>query len=297
MGSPGGDGHGHRRDPGRRRAERPHAAGAEDRDARRAAVRTERLTQLASLTLGAMPSSAGRNDVGGDKGELSTGIVDARQPRRRQPAELRRDEHQRVLRRRRRPAAHLQVQHGGAWPSKWSTPAASTAETETGGANVNMVPKDGGNRFSVYGTRELHQQATWRPDTCRTTSSLARSTPTRTSMKQVWDYGLGRRRADQEGQGLVLLGQSVVGEPELRREQLLQQVATLFYTYVPDPSRPAYIDVYQRTSAAASPGRRRPKQKFTFEQHYQDACVCWVSIGGGELRPKATSASTTRRTT
>lgn len=32
------------------------------------------LTQLASLTLGAMPSSLNRNDVGGDKGGTSTGI-------------------------------------------------------------------------------------------------------------------------------------------------------------------------------------------------------------------------------
>src|SRR5712691_7935155 len=36
---------------------------------------TKNLTQFASMTLGAMPSIAGRNDVGGDKGELYNGIV------------------------------------------------------------------------------------------------------------------------------------------------------------------------------------------------------------------------------
>ena len=183
---------------GRRRAERAHAAGVEDRDARRAArPASATSTQLASLTLGAMPSSAGRNDVGGDKGERSTGISlhgsrgdDGRH-------ELGRDEHERVLRRRRRPAAHLQVQHGRWWPSRWWIPAATRAETETGGANVNMVPQ--GRRQPVQPVRHGQLHATsWRSSAKRARRSDRSRQRARPEQHEA---GLGlrhrRRRPDQ----------------------------------------------------------------------------------------------------
>src|SRR5207244_4200397 len=104
------------------------------------------LPSLATLTLGAMGSI---NDVGGDKSELSARIAlhggrfnDGRQYLDGFYANL--------------------LSTGGGNRSYVHNIVAveeavidagtSTAETETGGANVNLVPKDGGNRFSVYAT-------------------------------------------------------------------------------------------------------------------------------------------------
>jgi hypothetical protein len=109
------------------------------------------IAQLASLTLGAMPSSGGRNDVGGDRGERSTGI--SLHGSRGDDSRLNYD------------GMNTNVFFGGAGGQqrtyKFNTvmvaeqvvdTGGNTAETETGGANVNMVPKEGANKFSLYGT-------------------------------------------------------------------------------------------------------------------------------------------------
>ena len=149
-----------------------------------------------------------------------------------------------------------------------------------------MVPKDGGNRFSVFGTRELHQQRPVGRARCRTISSLAAEhDPTRTPMKKVCDYGIGRRRADHEGQDLVLLGQPVVGQPGLRREQLLQQVDAVLS--VRAGHEPAGVQRQStRTSAAASRCRSTPSRSGTLRENWQEACACWMASAARPRRKR-----------
>ena len=64
-----------------------------------------------------------------------------------------------------------------------------SADTQTGGVNLNVVPKDGGNTFSVYFNtsytgKDLQQSNL--TDTLR-----ARGLTTGSSLKKVWDIGGG----------------------------------------------------------------------------------------------------------
>jgi hypothetical protein len=134
------------------------------------------LMAFASLTLGAMPSSAGRNDVGGDKGEQATGII--LHGGRGDDGRTNWD------------GMNTNVFFGNAGGQQrtyyFNTVAVqevvidtggSMAETETGGANVNMVPREGGNRYSLYGLATYRSSS--RPCTrCPTTSSSAARTST-----------------------------------------------------------------------------------------------------------------------
>src|SRR5262249_34615643 len=107
------------------------------------------LTALTTLTLGATTSTL-RNDVGGSQGELSTGI--SIHGSRGDDSRTNYD------------GMSTNVCYGGGGGQqriyKFNTvgvvettvdTAAASADTETGGANINMVPKDGGNRLSLLG--------------------------------------------------------------------------------------------------------------------------------------------------
>ena len=108
------------------------------------------LMAFAAMTLGAMPSSGGRNDVGGDKGEQATGII----------LHGGRGDDGRVN----WDGMSTNVFFGGGGGQQrtyyFNTVAVqevvvdtggSSAETETGGANINMVPREGGNSLKFYG--------------------------------------------------------------------------------------------------------------------------------------------------
>src|SRR5207249_2363942 len=107
------------------------------------------LTQFASLTLGATASTPGRNDVGGSMGESNTGlsIHGGRGDDGRVNYDGMNTNHffgngggqQRIWKFNTIGVQETVVDTGG-----------SSAEVESGGANVNMIPRDGGNTFSVH---------------------------------------------------------------------------------------------------------------------------------------------------
>src|SRR5262249_39859960 len=105
------------------------------------------MTQLASLTLGVTPSSAGRNDVGGDKAESATGLTI--HGGRGDDGKANYDGmvtnnlggggQRRIYKYNQIAVQETVIDTGG-----------NSLESETGGANVNMVPRDGANTFSVH---------------------------------------------------------------------------------------------------------------------------------------------------
>jgi hypothetical protein len=234
------------------------------------------LTQLASLTLGAMPTSGGRNDVGGDRGERSTGVS----------IHGSRGDDSRLT----YEGMGLNVLGGGGGGEQRTYKLNSTmvaeqvvdtganaVETETGGANVNMVPKEGGNTFSLYGTANY------------TNTDLASgkvpgdliargSAPDQNSMKQVWDYGIGIGGPIKKDKLWFYSGNRWWGSQSYIANNYFNK-ATNFYTYVPDLSRPAYADVNQKDYGGRLTWQVTAKQKISFEQHYQDACACWEGLG------------------
>src|SRR5262249_41086797 len=120
----------------------------------------------------------------------------------------------------------------------------ANAETETGGANVNMVPREGGNRFSAHSVFNY------------TTKSLASgivpqdlidrgSAADQNAMKKVYDYGIGI--------GGPIISDKIWFYSANRWWGADQYAANNYYNasanplfYVPDKSRPAYTSQWQK---------------------------------------------------
>ena len=234
------------------------------------------LNQLASLTLGAVASTAGRNDVGGDKGEQSTGLS----------IHGTRGDDGRVS----WDGMNANVFFGGAGGQqrtyKFNTvgvaeqvvdTGGNSSETETGGANVNMVPKEGGNRFSLYGTGNY--TSTDLASGKVPEDLIARgSTPKQNSMKQVWDYGVGVGGPIKQDKMWFYSANRFWGSQSFGANNYFNKAAN-FYTYVPDTTRPVYNNIWARDFGGRVTWQATSKQKFTLEHHYQASCSCWQGIG------------------
>lgn len=233
------------------------------------------LTQLASLTLGATVSSAGRNDVGGDRAEQSTGL--ALHGSRGDDGKVAWD------------GMNANVFFGGGGGQqrtyKFNTvgvaeqvvdTGGNAAETETGGANINMVPKEGGNRFSLYGVSNYTNKrlASGKvPD-----DLLARgSTQNQNSLKQVWEYGVGIGGPIKQDKIWFYSANRWWGSQGLGANNYFNKSPN-FYTYVPDLSRPVYSDIWARDYGGRVTWQMTAKQKFSFEHHTQQSCSCWQGI-------------------
>lgn len=234
------------------------------------------LSQIASLTLGAVSATAGRNDVGGDKSEQATSV--AIHGSRSDDARLTYD-------------GMNANNPGGALGGqsrlyKFNTiliaeqvvdTSGNTAESLTSGANVNMVPREGANSFSLYGSANY---------TSKDLASgkvpadlVARgSRPDQNSMKQVSDYGVGvggpvrRDKAWFYGAGRIWGSQAYAADNYFNK-------ATNFYTYVPDLTRPVYSDIHQKDFGGRLTWQVTGKQKLSLEQHYQEGVAWWQGIG------------------
>ena len=241
---------------------------------------------LAALTLGAMPSSAGRNDVGGDRGERSTGI--AIHGSRGDDGRLNYE------------GMNTNVFYGGGGGQqrtyKFNTvmvaetvvdTGGNSPDSDTGGGNVNMVPKEGGNRFSLYGTANYTSKGLASgkvPD-----SLIARgSAPEQNSMKQVWDFGGGVGGPIVKDKLWFYSGHRVWGSQSYLGNNYFNK-STNFYSYVPDLNRPAYVDIWTRDFGGRLTWQMTSKQKLSFEEHYQQSCGCWEGLGATSA-PEATSA-------
>ena len=244
------------------------------------------LTQFASLTLGALPSTAGRNDVGGDKGELSTGL---------NIHGSRGDDGRTNL-----DGMNTNVFYGGAGGQqriyKFNTVAvqetvvdtgAASAETETGGANINMVPRDGGNSFKVNSafafTNESMASAKV-PD-----ALIARgSAPNQNSMRKVYDVGIGVGGPVIKDRIWFYSANRIWGNEGYAANNYFNK-STDFRTYVPDLANQAFSDQDYKDFQGRLTIQATTKHKFTFSEGWQKACACYMGISGASA-PESTSS-------
>src|SRR5262245_38951206 len=245
------------------------------------------LEQFASLTLGATSTTQGRNDVGGAQGDANTGV--AIHGGRGDDGKINYDGmntnvfyasaggQQRIWKFNTLGVQETVIDTGGA-----------SAETETGGANVNMVPRDGGNSFSVHAIANFANEnmaSGQVPD-----SAIQRGSPAHAStMKKVFDYGLG------------------IGGP-IKKDRLWFYNANRYwgghqygtgpwaffnksadpYKFEPDPSKPAYGDTWYRNFNGRLTWQATSKQKVTTSLDYEVGCNCYLTISlGSPLAPEA----------
>ncbi len=236
------------------------------------------LTQLASLTLGASPSSGNRNDVGGDKGSQSTGIS----------IHGSRGDDGRVS----FDGFNTNVFFGGSGGQQttyqFNTVAVAeqvidvsgnSAATETGGANVNMVPREGGNSFSgigllAYTNQDLSGGGV--PD-----HLVARgSDDDVTSLKRIYDYGLGIGGPIVKDRLWFYNANRYWGAETFGAANNFFNKSPVFYRYEPDTSKPVYSETYFRDVAGRFTWQATDKQKVAIQLNYQRGCRCWQGIAG-----------------
>lgn len=232
---------------------------------------------FASLTLGAASTL---NDVGGDKSERLT------------PISVRggRGEDGRLF------LDGMYVNYNGGATSFIANSVAvqetvldtggNFAESETGGANLNMVPKDGGNRFSLFGTANYSDHrfsAKGVPD-----SLIARGTGPQSSLKLVYDYGLGLGGPIKRDRLWFYASNKWWGAQNFATNNYFNK-STNPYVYVPDLTRQAYADFFYRDNGVRLTWQVAPKHKITQLIAFQLGCMCWQAFTGGVFSaPEAT---------
>ena len=244
---------------------------------------TRSVAAMASLTLGAIPSSAGRNDVGGDKGELSSGIL--LHGSRGDDGRLNYDGmntnvffgngggQQRVF-----------VFNSVSIEEVVIDTGTSSAETETGGANMNIVPKDGGNNLSVYGTANFTNSSL---SAKAISDALAkRGVQPTASVKHIWDYGVGVGGPIRQDKVWFYTANRWWGAQNNAPGAYFNK-SKVWYRYEPDLSRPAYGNDFFVDNAVRFTLQASEKNKFTQEIHLQHGCQCMDSVSATSS-PEAT---------
>jgi hypothetical protein len=246
------------------------------------------LGQYAGLTLGAQPSSAGRNDVGGNMGESSTGITI--HGSRGDEGRINYDGmntnvfyatgggQQRIWKFNTIGVQEVVVDTGGA-----------SAETETGAANVNMVPRDGSNNFTIhsilnYTNNNLSSGKV--PD-----AAIARgSAPNSNGVKRVFDYGVGVGGPIVKDRLWFYSANRYWGS-DAYGANLYYNKSTVFYQYVPDLSRPASTNTETKDFAGRFTWQVNAKNKINTNLNWQQACYCFSGISfGSPVSPEAATS-------
>jgi hypothetical protein len=237
------------------------------------------LTALVTLTLGATTSTL-HNDVGGNQGELSTGI--AIHGSKGDDSRTNYD------------GMNTNVFYGGAGGQqriyKFNTvgvtetvidTGSSSADTETGGANINMVPKDGGNRFSFLGSWNYTGSglSSGQLPSDLIARQVSTDNPNQNSMKKVYDYGIGVGGPIMKDRIWFYSANRWWGNQAYIAGNYFNKSSN-FYTYVPDLNNPVYNDQHYKDFGGRITIQATAKQKFTFSENWQSACACWMSITG-----------------
>ena len=230
---------------------------------------------FAGLTLGAVGSTAGATgggDSGGSKGEQMTGLtihgagaglttVDGM---RINTATNFWDNHRYFFNQ--LSVQEVVMETGGAG-----------AESMSGGLNVNMVPKDGGN---VVKGSFLAEYANGDLQGSNLTDRLRARGLTRTNqIRKVYDVGGGVGGPLKRDRLWFFTAHRAWGsQEELAGVYFNKLQGTLFYE--PDLDRPGYYNNYVRDSNLRLTWQATPKQKLALSAALQDYCRCYSMLGG-----------------
>ena len=241
---------------------------------------------FAAMTLGAVTSSRA-NDVGGDKGEQATGIV----------LHGGRGDDGRVN----WDGMSTNVFFGGAGGKQrtyyFNTVAVqevvidtggNSAESETGGANINMVPREGGNTLSLLGTANY----TGNKFSAKAVPAdlKARGITDQSSLRKIYDYGVGIGGPIRQDKAWFYGTYRTWGAQNFGTDNYFN-TSTNNFVYTPDLSRQAYADTYFADESFRVTWQVTGKNKINHEIHLQNGCSCWLGIGrGGRTAPEATTS-------
>ena len=160
------------------------------------------------------------------------------------------------------------------------------AEHETGGVQLNIIPKDGGNAFKGYlngaFTNGTLQSDNYSDDLASRGLLLA------PSVKQIWDLGGSFGGPIQKDRLWFLTAHRTWGAQQYAAGNYFNKThGTLFYT--PDLSRPAFTDPHNLDDTGRITWQAAAKHKLTFSVSYQNNCYCYF-LADANTSPDATDS-------
>jgi hypothetical protein len=162
--------------------------------------------------------------------------------------------------------------------------AGMSAETQTGGVSVNVVPKDGGNKFSLYfntsyANDNFQQQNI--DDALRARGVLFPS-----QVKKIWDLGLGVGGPIKQDTLWFYTAHRTWGSQQFAPGNFYNKTPhTMFYA--PDLDRPAFTDFYQRDHSIRLTWQAASKHKITGSFSNQKNCACNYYVQYFTVSPEA----------
>jgi hypothetical protein len=147
-----------------------------------------------------------------------------------------------------------------------------TAEVETGGVQLNAVPKDGGNTFSVHSFNSFSNSAL---QTDNLSDELrSRGLTSTATTERIYDFGAGLGGPLNRDKVWFYTAHRVWGTKEtLPGNYFNATQGTPFYT--PDFSRPAYSETWNRDHGVRLTIQATPKHRITASANVEWACSCY----------------------
>jgi hypothetical protein len=165
--------------------------------------------------------------------------------------------------------------------------AGGSAESETGGAQMNYVPRDGGNTFSVYSFANYTNSDLQGNNL--TADLRARGITATPGVKEIWDYALGVGGPILQDKLWFYQGNRWWGGAEfIPGAYFNKTVGTLFHT--PDLTRPAWSSNWARDFGGRLTWQAAPKHKFTYTHNIQRNCNC-INATSATTAPEASTNS------
>ncbi|MBM3778519.1 MAG: TonB-dependent receptor [Acidimicrobiia bacterium] len=150
-----------------------------------------------------------------------------------------------------------------------------SAESETGGPQINVVPKDGGNTFSVYGNLTASGPALQGTNFTDELQALGLREPP--GIRKLYDFGLGLGGPIKRDRLWFYTPHRKWGTSEFIPNMWWNAThGTPVFT--PDLSRPAYRDVPYRDHSVRLTWQANAKHKIAFSQDAQTACLCGAFV-------------------
>jgi hypothetical protein len=159
-----------------------------------------------------------------------------------------------------------------------------SAENESGGVLMNVVPKDGGNTFrgsfNIAGTNGDLQSSNL------TDELRARGLTTSSEVKKIWDVGGGFGGPIKKDRLWFYAAFRKWGSQEYAAGSFYNKTqSTPFYT--PDLSRRGYTNFYQRDASARLTWQASSRNRFILAHSKQHNCQCHLTVDSGTRAPEA----------
>jgi hypothetical protein len=163
--------------------------------------------------------------------------------------------------------------------------SAASVETESSGMNMNVVPKDGGNRFTATFTGEGTNSSLQASNNI-SSDLAARGLTTTSQIQKIWDVGGGAGGPIVKDKLWFYTGvrewgsiQNIAGvffnKPANQASLTPSNIAAgKFLPFSADTTRPAFYDRYTRDGALRLTWQVNPKNKIAFYGDVQNYCWC-----------------------